>query len=386
MNEVTTLQPPTFSIIVPTVNRPETLIHTLRTILAQDGGDYEVIVSDDQGPPENRAIVDSLGRRDVLRYFRTDRRMGMRGNYEYSVARAAGQYVTILGDDDGLVCNCLALARQVLAQTRPDVLFWFPHVYWWPNALIPAKRGMLYVRAGQPAVKPVLVRQFVDAFFRQQKNLSLFERLPSIYNGFVSRKLLERLYSRTGQYFCDEIPDVYSGIANGIMAESAVMIDRPLTIRGLCGKSYGVAFRNKQSGAHLRDDFKKHMATPMCEPDLVDSSALAVHLASVRMRAMRRFTELSVHEISIPDIIVGILSEINEDADRYDDLVNDAVSLAGKYGLTINGVPPRPQSTPSRRWGLATDQEGNPLLAINTELLPIENIFEVSKLVHAILG
>ena len=71
-----------FSICVPTLNRPETLQACLRTLVAQSGDDYEIVVSDKQGPPENRQIVESLNRPDVIRYFRTPDRLPMRSNFE----------------------------------------------------------------------------------------------------------------------------------------------------------------------------------------------------------------------------------------------------------------------------------------------------------------
>lgn len=83
-----------FTIIVPTVNRPETLVHTLRTLVDLGGDDYEIVVTDDAGHPENRSVVESFGRPDLIRYIRHETRQGMRGNYEFSVGVAQGQYVT----------------------------------------------------------------------------------------------------------------------------------------------------------------------------------------------------------------------------------------------------------------------------------------------------
>jgi len=145
----------TFSIAVPAVNRPETLVHCLRTLLNQPGDDFEILVSDDQGPPENRQVVESLARPDLIRYLRTPQRLGMRGNYEFCVENSRGQYVTILGDDDGLCVGALKGARELLQGGQPDVLFWFPHLYWWPNALVKHKQWMLYIYANPKAAARV---------------------------------------------------------------------------------------------------------------------------------------------------------------------------------------------------------------------------------------
>ena len=42
---------PQFSVCIPAYRNPATLEACLRTVLDQSGDDYEVMVSDDQGPP-----------------------------------------------------------------------------------------------------------------------------------------------------------------------------------------------------------------------------------------------------------------------------------------------------------------------------------------------
>ena len=258
---------PQFSVCIPAYRNPATLEACLRTVLDQPGDDYEIVVSDDQGPPGIRALVERLAQPDRIRYLRTPQRLGLRGNFEHCVTHSRGRYVTILGDDDGLCRNALDVARTLLASAQPDVFFWFPHIYWWPDALLPHKRWMVYVRAYAQKARLVNAREYVDRFYDDPRNLWLFERLPSIYNGFVCRDLLERIRHRIGGYFYDEVADVSSGIVNGIMATSAALVERPLSIRGLSGSSSGVAFRSKEAGRPLSDDFLRGMHTPCVRPN-----------------------------------------------------------------------------------------------------------------------
>ena len=51
---------PFVSIVIPTRERAETLYHTLRTCLEQEGDDYEVVVCDNCGSPATRAVVDGF--------------------------------------------------------------------------------------------------------------------------------------------------------------------------------------------------------------------------------------------------------------------------------------------------------------------------------------
>jgi hypothetical protein len=378
---------PQFSVCIPAYRNPATLEACLRTVLDQPGDDYEIVVSDDQGPPGIRALAERLAQPDRIRYLRTPQRLGLRGNFEHCVTHSRGRYVTILGDDDGLCRNALDVARTLLASTQPDVFFWFPHIYWWPDALLPHKRWMVYVRAYAKKARLVNAREYVDRFYDDPRNLWLFERLPSIYNGFVCRDLLERIRHRIGGYFYDEVADVSSGIVNGIMATSAALVERPLSIRGLSGSSSGVAFRCKQAGRPLSDDFLRGMHTPLCAAELGESTALAVHLASVRLRAARQFTELADKPIRVADVVHGILGELNEDPARYDDLVADAQRLVNRYGLSGSEfvVPPRFSGEHAKQVGVEVQDDGSVFLAFDGEPLGIGDVHQAAVFVDSLL-
>lgn len=378
---------PQFSVCIPAYRNPATLEACLRTVLDQPGDDYEIVVSDDQGPPGIWALVERLAQPDRIRYLRTPQRLGLRGNFEHCVTHSRGRYVTILGDDDGLCRNALDVARTLLASAQPDVFFWFPHIYWWPDALLPHKRWMVYVRAYAQKARLVNAREYVDRFYDDPRNLWLFERLPSIYNGFVCRDLLERIRHRIGGYFYDEVADVSSGIVNGIMATSAALVERPLSIRGLSGSSSGVAFRSKEAGRPLSDDFLRGMHTPLCAAELGESTALAVHLASVRLRASRQFTELADKPIRVADVVHGILGELNEDPARYDDLVADAQRLVNRYGLSGSEfvVPPRFSGQHAKQVGVEVQDDGSVFLAFDGEPLGIGDVHQAAVFVDSLL-
>ena len=267
------------------------------------------------------------------------------------------------------------------------MFFWFPHIYWWPDALLPHKPWMVYVRAYANKARLVNAREYVDRFYDDPRNLWLFERLPSIYNGFVCRDLLERIRHRIGGYFYDEVADVSSGIVNGIMATSAALVERPLSIRGLSGSSSGVAFRSKEAGRPLSDDFLRGMHTPLCAAELGESTALAVHLASVRLRAARQFTELADKPIRVADVVHGILGELNEDPARYDDLVADAQRLVNRYELSGSEfvVPPRFSGEHAKQVGVEVQDDGSVFLAFDGEPLGIGDVHQAAVFVDSLL-
>src|SRR5262245_30208092 len=93
---------PRFSVVIPTRERAGTLRHSLRTCLEQDFDDYEIVVCDNCSSTATRQVVDEADSPRV-RYVRADRPLAMSANWELAVAAARGEYVTVLGDDDGLL-------------------------------------------------------------------------------------------------------------------------------------------------------------------------------------------------------------------------------------------------------------------------------------------
>src|SRR5580698_9548912 len=91
-----------FSVIIPTRERAASLRHSLSTCLDQNFDDYEVIVSDNFSSPSTREVVEAAGSSKV-RYFRTPGPLAMSSNWEFGVSQAQGEYVIVIGDDDGLL-------------------------------------------------------------------------------------------------------------------------------------------------------------------------------------------------------------------------------------------------------------------------------------------
>src|SRR5262245_53547290 len=96
---------PRYSIVVPVRERPETLAATLRTCLAVEHDDYEVVVFDNASGPGVREAVDSVAMPRgpaPLRYERSDELLPMTQNWNAAVGHARGEYVIVIGNDDAI--------------------------------------------------------------------------------------------------------------------------------------------------------------------------------------------------------------------------------------------------------------------------------------------
>jgi glycosyltransferase involved in cell wall biosynthesis len=234
-----------FSVVIPTRERAATLRHCLRTCIDQNFDDYEVIVSDNNSSPETRAVVDESGAHEV-RYVRTPRALSLASSWEFAVSQARGEYVMLIGDDDGLLPHCLAELDKLTHDTGHKVIRWDSAFYTWPNCALVGEGDYLRIPLGTgteefdglEAIKNVIG-------FKQ-----LYTTLPMIYNSVVHKDILASIRAKSGRLFANRYADVYSGFSIAHSAGKYLSIESPMSISGQSSASTGVAvffFRNRSS-------------------------------------------------------------------------------------------------------------------------------------------
>ena len=108
-----------------------------------------------------------------MRYLRSDEVLPMAENWERGLAACSGEYITVLGDDDGLLPSTLALARRMIDVTRSELISWSPHAYWWPDTIVPWFRNLLIVDPEDGAAQ-YESREVLEAFYRGASVLPTF--------------------------------------------------------------------------------------------------------------------------------------------------------------------------------------------------------------------
>ncbi|MFN3715374.1 MAG: glycosyltransferase family 2 protein [Thiobacillus sp.] len=119
------LPKPTFSVIVPTHNRPALLAEALDSLRAQTRGDWEAVVIDDASTP---AV--SIAQGDPrIRLVRQDPGQGGAAAKNRGIAEARGEILAYLDDDDLYAPDYLEQAGEAL-ERRADVDVVFMGVAW----------------------------------------------------------------------------------------------------------------------------------------------------------------------------------------------------------------------------------------------------------------
>ncbi len=250
---------PRFSLVVPTRNRARTLAYHLRTCLAQQFDDFEVVVSDNFSPPETREVALSFGD-PRIKYVRTPADLSMTDSLEFALEHATGEYVSVLGDDDGYLLHALKELDKLLTMTKAPALRWDAASYNWPDIpaqgyaepntlLLPLRQG----RDGhvlQRHESPLMIQAAADGAIS-------YADLPMIYCAVVRRDVFEQLRRRTGRVFKSRTADVYAGFAVACVARFFYSLDAPMTLAGASGSSTGIARHFQRPGSAIDEQFRR---------------------------------------------------------------------------------------------------------------------------------
>lgn len=119
----------TFSILIPTYNGALTLKETLKSILFQSFGSFEIIICDD-GSTDNTIEVVKSFQDQRIKIFAFKENVGYAKNLQRCFERANGEIIFLFAQDDILAAGALQktydaffLADDIGAVTRP--YFWF---------------------------------------------------------------------------------------------------------------------------------------------------------------------------------------------------------------------------------------------------------------------
>ena len=248
--------PPLFSVLIPTRNRASLLREALRTALAQDFDDYEIVVSDNNStddtqlllaehcsghcappapfqstePDENRSPTD-LTAGPCLRIMHHDRDLSMCEHWELILRRARGRYVMFLADDDGLTPGVLSYLARLLQRWPVDCLYWRGARYVHPDVPDGQERCRLAYSLESRRLYVIPSSLLIRAFYDFDRRTYIL--LPKLLNALVSRRLLERC-RRAGEVFClPPFPDYSAACHILASATCCYWFDCPLFISGV---------------------------------------------------------------------------------------------------------------------------------------------------------
>ncbi len=104
-----------------TYNRPQFLGRAIQSVIDQSLEDWELIVVQDGPNQQTAAVMEEWVKRDLrIRYFQRERVGNIANASNYGLARARGQYIAILDDDDYWVAADKLGKQVAFLKSHPD--------------------------------------------------------------------------------------------------------------------------------------------------------------------------------------------------------------------------------------------------------------------------
>lgn len=282
---------PQITVIIPTRERPDTLDKSLKTLISQDYDNLQIIVSDNFSCDNTEDVVHSYN--DVrIKYLNTGKRLSMSHNWEFALTNVADGWVTILGDDDGLLPASLNKVSEIIQSTDIQAIRSKTCVYAWPS-LLGKEYGLLEI----PLRTGYEVRDSKTWLLKVMNGQVHYNELPMLYNGgFIAIGVLKAIKRKTGAFYQSCSPDVYSAISISSVADQYIYSHEPFAINGSSGYSTGASImaldaKSGQSPAqkfHSEGNINFHKVFPLCADGNFPPSIQAFVYESYLQSAMLR--------------------------------------------------------------------------------------------------
>jgi len=323
---------PKFTVIIPTRERSDVLKASLKTVLAQSYEQLEIIVSDNFSCDDTESVVASFAD-DRIRYINTGKRVSMSHNWEFALSHVSEGWITIIGDDDGLLPGCLNKISELIRLTDAQAIRSVTCFYTWPD-LVGTNFGRLCV----PLTSGWEKRSCKEWLAKVMMGKRSYIELPMLYNGgFVDFEILKQLKEITGKFYCSMTPDVYMGIAIASIIPSYIYFFEPVAINGASRHSGGTsAFSKKKKSANSPSEkfFREpnipfHNALPLDKHKrpIVSIQAI-VYEAYLQSKCLRQSSEFEDHEIQLV-LILACAGKHKESVTEWGQV------FADKHGLDM---------------------------------------------------
>ncbi len=246
---------PVVSVIIPTHERAQYAVPTIRAMLGLKGG-VEVVVCDTSAEDHISEALRDIEDPSRLKIVRPGRVLSVVDNFNTALSAATGRYLTFIGDDDFVSEQIVTVSDWAEVNHIDAIKFSFPALYYWPD-FRHKTQGSAFAGTLRTSPFSGTVTEH-DAKAAALQALSNFGGgvmdMPRAYAGLISRALVDRVQDKYGALFGGVSPDIYSAFLISQESQKCVRIDYPIIVPGASGASTaGQSANGKHVGA-LRDN------------------------------------------------------------------------------------------------------------------------------------
>ena len=331
-----------FSIAIPTHNRLDLVLEAIQTVKRQNYHNWEVVVFDNASKEPVADAIKALGD-SRIRSKRSDVFLPVTGSWNNAINMAKGEYVTMVGDDDGIAPNYFERMNYLMDQfENPDLVFANLYQFMHPGVVPGHRQGyvsdlpmadFLADRDAPFVVDAETIRRSVDNSLKMRR--SFMFNMPAFC---CSRALLDRMRV-DGQVLHSPFPDYYFANIALHLADKVVGEPRRTAFQGVSKVSFGFTLMN----AKTDDGFK------VLNHDVANDRVYS-EVAKYLLPGSRYMSEYIVTMAYVSDLLA--------DKDRKPDFRHYRRHQIWQY-LKSQGSIARWQKTDSGKimWGLLSPEE-----------------------------
>ena len=253
-NYPTTSRPVDVSIVIPTRNGFRYLRYAIESVLAQEARTFELVVSDNHSTDGTSEYLKTIAD-ERFRVIRPDRLLSMVEHFEFALASARGEWVTTLGDDDGVMPFFFDnLTRLRLERVKANAIAFRRAYYFW--------EGVDELHGDMVVISFPYPRGFYKnnrwSMFLCLSSVIDYMHLPQTYTtGLVRRRYIEAIKAKAnGVFFYGKAPDAASAVALLLHAKRHYRVEEPVFWTGTSPKSTGFS-QASQEHKQRSDEFDR---------------------------------------------------------------------------------------------------------------------------------
>ena len=237
-----------YSIVIPTHNRLSLLKDSVATVLGQSYQNWELVIFDNASSEGLEDYVKKLNDSRIV-FKRSEKFLAVTESWNCAIEMATGDYVILIGDDDGLIPEALERISLLLnAFDKPDVVyapllqFFHPGVApWQPEGYVTKVfNGAFFVDMDGPFLLDKSKRiKSVEGSMQIRRSFTFNMQ------AFVFKRLFLDTIKVEGEVFKSPFPDYYLANIVFVLAKTFLVAPEPLAIQGVSKPSFGYTLLNK---------------------------------------------------------------------------------------------------------------------------------------------
>ena len=251
---------PLISIVIPTKNRQKYCLSAIDSILQIGSDKVQIVIQDNSDTDDLKNQMPKIENEQILKYQYIPEKLSFVENFNNAIESADGQYICIIGDDDGINPEIL-VATQWAKDNNIDALVGNINAnYRWndtgaPDTFFTKMTGStLSILGFNGKAELVNIEDSFNQLMQNGCTNYLDFAFPKLYHGIVKMDVLNKIKTETGKYLKGLSPDIYSAISIACNIDKLILIDYPLTIPGVCGQSTSISEGQKKEHSKRLED------------------------------------------------------------------------------------------------------------------------------------